>query len=280
MSVWEFVLALAGVALYAAAAIIAVVGLARQSSRMRRWIPVLLVLGMVPLMMEMALRGMHGDARGAMTRFEAFTVYVLVMTVGYLLMCGRWRRLAGLAPIVVPFVTFILILGIPAVGSDVTVLPKVHNIWLSLHVACAFFAYACFSLSGLLAVAYLVQDRALKRRQPGAMFERLPPLETLDRLMSYQLGAGLVLLTTAIVLGILLIRLEGWAHSWVTDPKVMATLVTWCVFAALVHMRTVAHRHGRRAAFMIILGLLCLFFAFVGVHVVSKSLHDYLMVGG
>ena len=31
---------------------------------------------------------------------------------------------------------------------------------------------------------------------------------------------------------------------------------------------------------MIILGLLCLFFAFVGVHVVSNSLHDYLQVGG
>jgi len=131
-------------------------------------------------------------------------------------------------------------------------------------------------LAGVLASAYLVQDRNLKHKRFGLVWERLPALETLDHLMGWQLGLGFLLLTGSILLGITQIWRNSGGGEWLTDPKVGATAVTWILFAVLVHMRASAKRHGRNMAVVTIAGLLCLLFAFIGVHLVTNSVHSFV----
>lgn len=275
----EAVLTLLGLALYTAASVVALLAMLSHASRAERAVLVLLAFAVAPIALVLVLHGLQAGHVRALTRFEAFSSYVLVITAVYLVFCMRQRRTGGLSAILVPYLTVVLILGLPALRSEAVLAPGVQSIWLKLHIASAFVGYACFSLAGVLAVAYLLQDRNLKLKRIGPLSERLPPLETLDRLMSVQVGVAFLMLTLSIMLGVLLIRLSGGGEEWVTDPKVVATVATWCVFAILVHMRTWAQHRGRRVALVIIMGLLCLLFAFYGVHVVAKSVHDYVMVG-
>lgn len=276
----ESVLTLVGISLYAVASALAVVALLRASRRVENGSLLLSAAGAMPFIVVLLLHGMQAGHMRPLTRFEAFSVYAILLNVAYLFSCLKRNRLRGLAAIVVPYITFVLMLGLPVERSDVVLAPKVQNIWLRIHIVSAFVGYASFSLAGLLAVAYLIQDRNLKRRTFGGLTTRLPALETMDRLMSIQVGVAFLMLTISIVLGVLLVRLTGGGGEWVTDPKVVATVLTWCVFAILVHMRAWANRHGRRVAFVIIMGVLCLLFTFVGVQVVAESVHDYLNVGG
>jgi ABC-type transport system involved in cytochrome c biogenesis permease subunit len=276
----DLVLTLGGVACFAVAAVMAVAALVRPTRFAERWSLILPAVGVIPLLAELLLRFMDTGRVRALTRFEAFTVYAIFITVVYIGTCLRRRRRAGLSAIVIPYVAMVLILGLPGVREQTLLEPKVQNIWLKLHISAAFLSYALFSVAGVLSVAYLVQDRSLKRKRFSPLLEKLPPLETLDRMMSLQVGAAFALLTVSILLGVLLVRLTGGGEEWVTDPKVTATVATWGVFAILMHMRTSADRHGRRVALVTIMGVLCLLFAFIGVHVVGDSVHDYLKVRG
>ena len=55
--------------------------------------------------------------------------------------------------------------------------------------------YAALVLTALASVFYLIQERQLKRKKSMALLERLPPLGTLDNMISKSLGFGFVLLT-------------------------------------------------------------------------------------
>ncbi len=56
------------------------------------------------------------------------------------------------------------------------------------------------------ALMYLLQERQLKTKRPSAVYYRLPPLETLDRLSHRTLTLGFPFLTAGLVLGVLWAR--------------------------------------------------------------------------
>ena len=68
-----------------------------------------------------------------------------------------------------------------------------------IHIVLVLLGYAALVLTALAAVFYLIQERQLKRKKPMALLERLPPLGTLDNLISKSLGFGFVLLTVGVV---------------------------------------------------------------------------------
>ncbi len=262
---------------YLAAAVLALASLLRARSTGEGSAIALMAAGAVALGAVLAARGIHAGAIPTFTRFEALTSYGIALTAAYfLLMLTRPAR--GLASFLAPYVSVLLLLGLPAFASEGGDIPPLQGSWLTLHVALAFAGYALLSLASVLATTYLVQDGNLKHKRLGLVWERLPALETLDHLMGRLVGLGFLLLTGAILLGITLIRQTGGGEEWLTDPKVGATAVTWIVFAVLVHLRASSRRHGRSMAVVTIAGLACLLFAFIGVHVVSHTIHGFVRI--
>lgn len=276
----ETILTLAGISCYVVASVMAITGLMHPSRLRDRWVLILIVVGALSLFSVLATHAVGADQFRAFTRFEAFTSYAIVVTAAYLILRARRKLTGSLAAILVPYVTVVLVIGAPAVRSEVSLSPQIESIWLGLHVIFAFSGYAFFSLAGVLAAAYLVQDHYLKRKRFSVWLERLPALETLDRLMGVQVAVAFLLLTIAIVMGIMLVSLIGGGQEWITDPKIIATIAAWGVYAIVVQMRASADRHGRRAAVVVLVGFFCLLFAFIGVHIVTDSVHGYLLVRG
>lgn len=264
---------------YLAAALLAVLPLRGRRPRGEQAALALLGAGALALGGVLVWRGIRADAIPAFTRFEAFTGYALAVTLAYLLLMA-FRPARGLAAFVIPYALGVLACGFSAVSAAAGPPAPLQGPWLALHVISGFSAYAVFSLTSLLAVAYLVQDHNLKHKNLGPLWERLPSLETLDHLMSRLAGLAFLLFTVAIIVGFILVRASGGGEAWLTDPKVCATVATWILFGVIVHTRANADRHGRGVALLTVAGLACLLFAFVGVHLVSESVHAFLLLRG
>ncbi len=124
-----------------------------------------------------------------------------------------------------------------------------RGVWLVVHILLVLAGYAALLFTGLSAVAYLVQERRLKTKQASALLERLPPLATLDQMISKSLGLGFAFLTLGLLFGIL------WAviyvnTNWIANPSITISVFTWVLLLITMFLRTSAGWRGRKAAGM------------------------------
>ena len=124
-----------------------------------------------------------------------------------------------------------------------------RNTWLVIHIILVLLGYAALVLTALAAVFYLIQERQLKRKKSMALLERLPPLGTLDNLITKSLGFGFVLLTVGVVTGATWAYVESGAR-WISDPVVTVALFNWVLCLLMVILRISAGWRGRKAALM------------------------------
>jgi len=272
----EIILTAIGIGLYGLASILAVLSFVRPMPATERWVLSITIMGAVSLAVVLAIHGISAGRLPAFGRFEALTCYALAITGAYLHMATR-HRMPGISAILIPYVTAILVVAVPGVSAEMDSIPKIHNIWLSMHISAAFVAYSLFTLAGILAAAYIVQDYNLKHKHFGIMFERLPALETLDDLIHRQIGFAFLMLTVSIGIGVVLTRLAGNQKEWLADPKIIATIATWFLYAFLLHLRMYAKRRGKKIAWATIIGLVCILFTFVGIHLVTDCVHDFVL---
>lgn len=152
--------------------------------------------------------------------------------------------------------------------------PVLRSFWLILHVVTAFAGNGIFAIAGLAGIMYLIQESRIKSKQLGAMSQRLPSLETLDGLNYQCLILGFPLLTIGLVSGSLYAHYTLGAF-WRWDPKEVWSLITWLLYAALIHGRLVSGWRGRRSALLSILFFLVLVFSFLGLKFLVQGYHTF-----
>jgi ABC-type transport system involved in cytochrome c biogenesis permease subunit len=65
----------------------------------------------------------------------------------------------------------------------------------------------------------------------------------------------------------------AWKSYWNWDPKEVFALVTWLIYAVLLHERLTVGWRGRRAAWLAIFGFLAVLTTFLGVNLFLKGHH-------
>ncbi len=145
-------------------------------------------------------------------------------------------------------------------------MPALKSNWLLIHVVTAFLGYASFSVGFGAALLYLVQEKWLRTSLPA------PPL--LDRLLYRATMLGFLLLTFGILTGAVWAE-TAWGRYWSWDPKETWSLITWLIYAALLHARLLKGWHGRRIAWLAVIGFLAVIFTYLGVNYLPGSLHTY-----
>ena len=152
--------------------------------------------------------------------------------------------------------------------------PLLQNIWLMVHVVTIFIGNAVFAVAFLAGIMYLIQERQIKSKHLGAFYHRLPSLEVLDALNYNCLILGFPLLTLGMLSGSVFAQYT-LGTFWRWDPKEVWSLITWLLYAALLHGRLVAGWRGRRSALISIIGFLVLIFSFLAVNFLVKGYHSF-----
>lgn len=154
-------------------------------------------------------------------------------------------RAAGLflLPLVLLLLGEALLVGIEPAGRQIAF----RGPWFVLHVSTIFVGYAGLAAASAAAIMYVLQFRALKRKEFGSVFRFFPPLDSLDRLNRVGLAVGFPALTVGL--------LAGW--SWTLtfgrglafeNAGTILGMVTWAAYLAAIAARLRPGPRGERAA--------------------------------
>ncbi|HEX4278792.1 MAG TPA: cytochrome c biogenesis protein CcsA, partial [Bryobacteraceae bacterium] len=132
----------------------------------------------------------------------------------------------------------------------------VRSTWLTVHIVLALLGYAALLFTAVAAVAYLMQERELKRKQVRSFSRIFPPLGMLDELISRSLGAGFVFITVSIII-IIVWAYISYGTSWIDNGLISTSFITWGIYLALIFFRVSAGWRGRKAAILAIIALCC-----------------------
>ncbi|MDP2644342.1 MAG: c-type cytochrome biogenesis protein CcsB [Desulfobacterales bacterium] len=146
------------------------------------------------------------------------------------------------------------------------------NLWLLFHIVAIFVGEASLALACGAGLLYLLQEHAIKTKNHGFFFRRLPSLDLIDTTGYACLVLGFTMLTFGLVTGIIYAK-SFFGRFWGWDPKEVWSAITWLLYAALLHGRITMGWRGRRAATMSIIGFGVLLFTFLGVNFLLKGHH-------
>ncbi len=140
------------------------------------------------------------------------------------------------------------------VSGNARLAPLLDTRLVSLHVLALLLAFGLLVLAFGCAALYLAQHRMLKRKRPGGLFGRLPPLAGLEHLAFTLVAFAFPLLTVGLAAGAFAAA-AGPSGPWLADRKVLASLVTWAVYGLYLALHAAARWSGPRANALLLAGL-------------------------
>jgi cytochrome c-type biogenesis protein CcsB len=183
-------------------------------------------------------------------------------------------RLMVLGSFIAPLAACLMIISSSIPGVDVSVKPALKSLWLTVHVMASFLGNGMFAVTFIAGIMYLIQEYQIKNKKFGSLYTRLPSLETLDSISRHSLMYGFPLLTIGMITGAIYAQ-HALGSYWRWDPKEVWSLITWLLYAALLHERLAVGWRGRRAAFMAIFAFLVLIFSFIGASIWLSDYHSF-----
>jgi cytochrome c-type biogenesis protein CcsB len=209
--------------------------------------------------------------------YESLIFFAWTIVMLYLAM--EWRlKNKSLGVFVLP-VAF-LIMAYASIAPNINnriepLIPALQSNWLTSHVLTCFMGYAAFTVAFALGIMFLIKKAAgADSFQAGAFIHLLPSEYQMDELMYSSTALGFIFLTMGIVTGSVWAH-YAWGSYWSWDPKETWSLITWLVYAMMLHVRMVRGWRGRRMALMSIAGFGCVLFTYLGVNLLP-GLHSYL----
>ncbi len=248
--------------LYCCATAVYLFCLLRTSSLLNMWASRLLTLGCT----AHALSTIHlatklGHLPLTNTQ-ESLSFFSMAIMAGFIYFERRYK-VTTLGSFVTPAALLMFIVS-AALHSEARQLPPIlQSNWFWIHALLAFISYAAFAIACGVAIIYLIQRRFLKTKHLGGLFLKLPSLETLEDISYRCLTVGFPLLTVAIISGSIWSE-KAMGSYWIWDPKQTWSLITWLIYAALLHGRLVIGWRGKRAAILAIIGFAVLLITFFG----------------
>ena len=202
----------------------------------------------------MFVNGLGGTGFGG--GYQTLSVCAFLIAVVFLVV--QWKyRFEGISVVLFPLVFGMTLVPAMERASGPGAGEPMGQMWLGVHILLVLVGYAALSLTAVAAVAYLIQERRLKQKQSSSLLERLPPLATLDNLISKSLGLGFAFLTLGLVFGIMWAEIYSPGTSWIGDARIQLSLVTWALLLVMMILRASAGWRGRKAAVMALAVLGC-----------------------
>ncbi len=211
--------------------------------------------------------------------YEFCTTGALVVAVVFLLVLLK-RDLRFLGTFVLALVVIMMMVATIGFPTPVAhLIPALQSYWLIIHVSVAVIASALFTLTFAMSVLQLLQaDRESKIRAGGTsklQFLRIVPSAQALENFAYRINAVAFVLWTFTLMAGSVWAEQAWGRYWGWDTKEVWTFVIWVVYAGYLHARATRGWTGTRAAWLSIVGFLCVVFNFTIVNMFFAGLHSY-----
>jgi len=206
--------------------------------------------------------------------YESLVFFAWTIILLYLIL--EWRyKVKTIGAFAAPFAFFAMAYASfsPSMSSQIQpLIPALKSNWLIAHVVTCFLGYAAFTVACAVSIMYLIWGR--KPREQGGGAHYLPKGVVMEEISYKLILIGFLFLSAGIITGAV------WAHSawgsyWSWDPKETWSLITWLVYATLLHARYMRGWGGQRIAVLSLVGFASVLFTYFGVNFLLSGLHSY-----
>ncbi len=213
--------------------------------------------------------------------YESMVFFAWAIVFLYLLL--EWRnaqKTIGTFVMPVAFLAMAYASIAPGMNAQIQpLIPALQSNWLTTHVVSCFLGYAGFTIAFGCGLIFFVKKiggdkTSATEEATGGWTKHLPSFDNLDRLIYQSTALGFVLLTLGIMTGSIWAH-YAWGSYWSWDPKETWSLITWLIYAIMLHARFVRGWRGQRMALMTIIGFASVLFTYLGVNYLP-GLHSYL----
>jgi ABC-type uncharacterized transport system permease subunit len=242
-------------ALYSCGLLYALIYLFRKSARL--FIPALIAFGAGTVFHLVSIIELWAESGHLPLNnfYETSSICAFVLAVLFLLGYTVYR-ISIFGVCIFPLVFFMTLIGATEFPVESWTNVYARNAWLIIHISTVLIGYAALIFAAVASVYYLLQERRLKGKRVMPAAHSLPPLATLDRIITQSMNAGFVFITIGTITGVVWAFIES-GTNWIGDPKIAFFLFTWAFYLAMIFLRVSAGWRGRRIAWLTVSVLGC-----------------------
>jgi cytochrome c-type biogenesis protein CcsB len=209
--------------------------------------------------------------------YESLVFFAWTITLLYLFIERRYgNRVIGAFTMPLAFLAMAYASLSPNISDRIQpLLPALKSNWLIAHVITCFIGYAAFAVAFGLSIMYLIRQRESESK--GSLLDRFPKPNVIDDLTHQMIMFGFLFLSVGIISGAVWAN-SAWGRYWGWDPKETWSLITWFIYATLLHAKLMRGWHGRRIAYLSVIGFAAVLFTYFGVNLLP-GLHSYGAMG-
>ena len=209
--------------------------------------------------------------------YESLVFFAGTIAVVYLVIEKKYHnRVIGAFAMPLPFLAMAYASLSPNISDRIQpLLPALKSNWLIAHVVACFIGYAAFAVAFGLSIMYLIKEKDSEGK--SHLIALFPKIGVLDELNHQMVMFGFLFLSVGIITGAVWAN-SAWGRYWGWDPKETWSLITWFIYATLLHARLTRGWQGRLIAYLSVAGFAAVLFTYFGVNLLP-GLHSYGSMG-
>ncbi len=219
------------------------------------------------------LRTIEFDHPPITNKFEIFSILAFSIGFSYFIL-ELLTDVRGTGSFIILFSLLFQIASSLFIVNDYVVPDVLRNRLLGLHVISALLGYSGITISAVYGLLFMLLYKNLKANRFGLLFNRMPSLETLEKLSFNSLIIGFVLLTVAIIIGIIWLPSAFPDFSY-SDPKLIGTIIVWIVYGTGILSKYIANLYGRKVILFSLLGFTLAMISLILTSTLANTFHSF-----
>jgi ABC-type transport system involved in cytochrome c biogenesis permease subunit len=204
---------------------------------------------------------------------EIFTILAFSVACSYFLL-ELLTDIRGTGVFILLFSVIFQIFSSLYIDDLMEVKEVLRNRLLGAHVISALLGYSAITISAVHGLLFLALYKDIKLSKFGLIFNRLPSLETLERLSFVSVVIGFVLLTLSIVIGISWLP-SAFPNFSYTDPKLISTGIVWLIYGVGILTKLIAKWYGKKVIVFSLVGFSVAILSLFLSNIIASSFHTF-----
>jgi ABC-type transport system involved in cytochrome c biogenesis permease subunit len=234
---------------------------------------VLLFLTLLLHVVYLLVRTIYLNHPPITNEFEIFTILAFSISFSYFIL-ELVTDIRGTGPFIIIISIIFQVISSLFINDITFVKDVLRSNLLGVHVFSALVGYSGITISAVYGFLYLTLYKDIKLNKFGLIFNRLPNLEVLETLSYYSAVIGFILLTFAIIIGIIWLPKAFPKYSY-TDPKLIGTFSVWILYGIGILSKTFGKWRGKKVIFLSIIGFIIAILSTMFTNFLSSSFHSF-----
>lgn len=233
----------------------------------------LLFLTLIFHLFYLLFRTLHFEHPPITNVFEIFTVLAFAIGFSYFIL-ELVTDIRGTGLFIIIISIFFQLISSFFIQDLVEVKNVLKSNLLGIHVFSALLGYSAITVSAVYGFLYLILYKEIKLNKFGLIFNRLPSLEVLEVLSFYSAVIGFILLTFAIIIGIIWLPKAFPDFSYL-DPKLIGTSMVWILYGTGIASKVFGKWRGKKVVTLSIIGFVLAIASTMLTNFLAQSFHSF-----